>query len=616
VGTLVKRIVDNNFLKIPLLRNILLVSLTLAIVLPLYIIFLIYPSFTQLLIDDKRDDAIRIARHLSSMLVTEKAELQKNVLQIYILDGVQKLKEIRDDFELIKLKFFSKSGEIIFSTDPEDIGKINKERYFHEIVAKGKVHAEVVQKDTESLEGQKVSADVVETYVPLMSDSKFLGAFEIYYDITARKEQLSALLSRSSTILVTLASGLLLIIVITLIRENKTITERERVECALRKSEQRFRETTDLLPTVICETNTDMTITYLNKAGFEIFGYSQADLGANIKIIELIHPDDRGRAAQEVDEILEGAELVATEYRMLREDGSVVAVFVNFAPLYKEGKVTGMRAGIADITEQKNLQARLQEAQKMEAIGTLAGGIAHQFNNALGAIIPNIDLLRMKYPEDKRINRCVQPMYNSAQRMAQLTSQLLAYARGGKYWPQHISLRTFVLDTLPLIKHSIKTEIHVHTDLPDDAGSVEADLTQLQMLLLAVVVNASEAIQGEGHIRITTRSEEIDEEFAKDHPDLRPGPYECLTIEDNGRGMDEETKSRVFEPFFTTKFTGRGLGMAAVYGIVKNHDGLVLVDSELGKGTVVDIYLPAMGDPKGERNENDLANHERMEAFK
>jgi PAS domain S-box-containing protein len=616
VGTLVKRIVGNNFLKIPLLRNILLASLTVAIVLPLYIIFLIYPSFTQLLIDDKRDDAIRIARHLSSMLVTEKAELQKNVLQIYILDGVQKLKEIRDDFELIKLKFFSKSGEIIFSTDPEDIGKINKERYFHEIVAKGKVHAEVVQKDTESLEGQKVSADVVETYVPLMSDSKFLGAFEIYYDITARKEQLGALLSRSSTILFTLASGLLLIIVITLIRENKTITERERVECALRKSEQRFRETTDLLPTVICETNTDMTITYLNKAGFEIFGYSQADLGANIKIIELIHPDDRGRAAQEVDEILEGAELVATEYRMLREDGSVVAVFVNFAPLYKEGKVTGMRAGIADITEQKNLQARLQEAQKMEAIGTLAGGIAHQFNNALGAIIPNIDLLRMKYPEDKRINRCVQPMYNSAQRMAQLTSQLLAYARGGKYWLQHISLRTFVLDTLPLIKHSIKTEIHVHTDLPDDAGSVEADLTQLQMLLLAVVVNASEAIQGEGHIRITTRSEEIDEEFAKDHPDLRPGPYECLTIEDNGRGMDEETKSRVFEPFFTTKFTGRGLGMAAVYGIVKNHDGLVLVDSELGKGTVVDIYLPAVGDPKGERNENDLANHERMEAFK
>ena len=529
------------------------------------------------------------------------------LLQVYILNEVEKLREIRDDFELIKVKFFSKSGEIIFSTDPEDIGKINKERYFHEIIAKGKVHAEVVQKDTESLEGQKVSADVVETYVPLMSDSKFLGAFEIYYDITARKEQLGTLLSRSSTILFTLASGLLLIIVITLIRENKTITERERVECALRKSEQRFRETTDLLPTVICETKTDMTITYLNKAGFEIFGYSQADLGANIKIIELIHPDDRGRAAQEVDEILEGAELVATEYRMLREDGSVVAVFVNFAPLYKEGKVTGMRAGIADITEQKNLQARLQEAQKMEAIGTLAGGIAHQFNNALGAIIPNIDLLRMKYPEDKRINRCVQPMYNSAQRMAQLTSQLLAYARGGKYWPQHISLRTFVLDTLPLIKHSIKTEIHVHTDLPDDAGSVEADLTQLQMLLLAVVVNASEAIQGGGHIRITTRSEEIDEEFAKEHPDLRPGPYECLTIEDNGRGMDEETKSRVFEPFFTTKFTGRGLGMAAVYGIVKNHEGLVLVDSELGKGTAVDICLPAMGDPKGERNENELA---------
>ncbi len=121
---------------------------------------------------------------------------------------------------------------------------------------------------------------------------------------------------------------------------------------------------------------------------------------------------------------------------------------------------------------------------------------------------------------------------------------------------------------------------------------MEADLTQMQMVLLALMVNAAEAIEAQGYIRLTIRHEDIDEEFAKGDPDLKPGYYVSLTIEDNGTGMSEETRIRVFEPFFTTKFQGRGLGMAAVYGIVKNHDGLLMVDSELGKGTVVRIYLP------------------------
>jgi signal transduction histidine kinase len=149
-------------------------------------------------------------------------------------------------------------------------------------------------------------------------------------------------------------------------------------------------------------------------------------------------------------------------------------------------------------------------------------------------------------------------------------------------------LNTFVQETLPFVKHVIQAGIVVETDLAEDSNFVEADLTQMQMVLLAVMVNAAEASEAEGIIRLATRREE----FAEGHPDLKPGSYVCLTIEDNGSGMSEETRMRVFEPFFTTKFQGRGLGMAAVYGIVKNHDGLVLVDSALGKGTLVSIYLP------------------------
>jgi two-component system cell cycle sensor histidine kinase/response regulator CckA len=304
----------------------------------------------------------------------------------------------------------------------------------------------------------------------LMKDQAFLGALEIYYDITARKAELDSLIHRSSVVLFGLAFALLSVIGITLFREKKTITER------------------------------------------------------------------------------------------------------------------------------KNIETRLQEAQKMEAIATLAGGIAHEFNNALCVVIPNIDLLKAKLPENEEIDKHTQPIHSSAQRMAHLTSQLLAYARGGKYKPQQISLNTFVQETLPFVKHVIKSGIIVDTDLPEEPCYVEADLTQLQMVLLAVMVNAAEAIENAGYIRLTVRREEIDGDFGTGHLDLKPGAYISLTIEDSGSGMSEETRIRVFEPFFTTKFQGRGLGMAAVYGIVKNHDGLVVVDSELGKGTVVRIYLPESRD--------------------
>lgn len=242
--------------------------------------------------------------------------------------------------------------------------------------------------------------------------------------------------------------------------------------------------------------------------------------------------------------------------------------------------------------ERLTLEAQLQQVQKMEAIGTLAGGIAHQFNNALLLITGNIELLDMDYPGIEKIANYTKQMKDSAHRMAQLTSQLLAYARGGKYQAKTISINDFVENTLPIIHHVIHTDIEIITDLTPYTLNIKADQTQMQMVLSAILTNASEAIEGEGCIRVTTKDEEIDEEFAKHHPDLKTGHYVCLSVEDNGRGMDKETRNRIFEPFFTTKFEGRGLDMAAAFGIVKNHDGWISVYSEEGRGTVVRNYLP------------------------
>ncbi|MBL7173867.1 MAG: response regulator [Desulfobacteraceae bacterium] len=251
--------------------------------------------------------------------------------------------------------------------------------------------------------------------------------------------------------------------------------------------------------------------------------------------------------------------------------------------------------------EKKRLQAHLQQAQKMEAIATLAGGIAHQFNNALSSITGHTGLLEMEYPEDEKIMDYAKAMKQSAHRMAHLTSQLLAYARGGKYNPQTMSLSNFVEGTLPIIQHTLDPDIRLETDLPQDVMNVEVDRTQMQMVLSAIVAKSNEAIDPPGRIRISTRNMDIDQEFIKDHPGLTPGSYVCLSIEDDGKGMDEETRDRIFDPFFTTHFMGRGLGMASVYGIIKNHDGTTTVDSEIGKGTVVRIYLPAIPSAQARR---------------
>jgi len=244
--------------------------------------------------------------------------------------------------------------------------------------------------------------------------------------------------------------------------------------------------------------------------------------------------------------------------------------------------------------EKIKLTVQLQQIQKMEAIATLAGGIAHQFNNAISVIVGNIELLCFETPEIQNNNQIIDPIKNSANRMTQLNDQLLAYARGGKYQVEEISIGDFISSTLPLIQYNIKSTVDVLTDISHDILRIKADLTQMQLVMSAILSNASEAIDSTGCIRITGRNIDITKENSKVFGGLKPGLYASLTIEDDGEGMDEETRKRVFEPFFSTKFMGRGLGMAAVYGIIKNHDGWISISSELGKGTTVFFYLPAI----------------------
>lgn len=238
-------------------------------------------------------------------------------------------------------------------------------------------------------------------------------------------------------------------------------------------------------------------------------------------------------------------------------------------------------------------RAAYREPQ-MEALGALAGGIAHQFNNNLFVITANLELLEMKGPRDPKSAQHIEAIKGSAQRMTEMTRQLLDYARGRKYQPRPISLANLVRARLALIRCALNPPIRLEADLGAAVWKTNADPTQMQTVLEALLTNAVEAVDDDGRIRIACSNKKLSGTQIRRLPGLRPGAYVGIEIQDNGMGMDDETHRRVFEPFFTTKFVGRGLGLAAAYGIVKNHGGWIGMASKPGQGTTVRVYLPAM----------------------
>ncbi len=267
----------------------------------------------------------------------------------------------------------------------------------------------------------------------------------------------------------------------------------------------------------------------------------------------------------------------------------------------EKGVVTHAVAVTRDITQptlaheaKRKLEAELQHIRQIKTLSTLSGGIAHEFNNALMVVTGNIELLQMTQGDNDDVKRFVEATNETIKRMSSLTQQLLAYAREGDVQLNKVDLSQFVHNSLPAIKGEIDPEIQIDVELSSNLPAIKADSNQLQMILMAILHNAAEAMKLKGCIRIMTSHEKIGKSKAEAHPELTPGDYVCLTIEDNGDGMSQETQSRIFEPFFTTKFQGRGLGMAAVYGVVKNHRGYIYVDSAPGKGTVVRVLMPPM----------------------
>ena len=238
-------------------------------------------------------------------------------------------------------------------------------------------------------------------------------------------------------------------------------------------------------------------------------------------------------------------------------------------------------------------EKQLMQAHRAKAIAVLAGGIAHHFNNALTALIGNLDLLEMIGEKNPEVKEHIDRLRPISQRMAGLTHQMMAYAQGSQSRRRVVSLEKLIRDVTAAIRRVINPMIRLVFELPPDHVKAEVDVTQIQMVLLAIAGNADEALDGAGQIRICAHAMTAENAYEDFPADLDPGGYVCISIQDTGGGMDQETLQRVFEPFFSTRAVGRGLGMAVASGIARNHGGWIHLDSEAGRGTCARVYLPA-----------------------
>jgi len=369
------------------------------------------------------------------------------------------------------------------------------------------------------------------------------------------------------------------------------ISERKQAEKAMRVSEERYRLLVENANDAIFIAQ-DEVIKFANPKTEELTGYSAEEL-AKTPFANFVHPEDRDMVVERHKRNLEGEELPgAYSFRIINSANEEFGGEINAALITWEGRPAILNF-LRDITPQKKLEAQLQQAQKMESLGSLAGGIAHDFNNLLMGIQGRTSLMLMykdsSHPDFGHLSGIEDYITNAAN----LTKQLLGFARAGKYEVKPTAINDLIKKSATLFGRT-KKEIAIRSKYLEDVWTLEVDRGQIEQVLLNLFVNAWHAMPGGGDLFIETENVTVDESFIRPF-EVQPGKYVKFSIADTGVGMDEATRQRIFEPFFTTRKMGRGtgLGLASVYGIIKNHGGFIDVYSEKGHGTTFNIYLPA-----------------------
>ena len=372
---------------------------------------------------------------------------------------------------------------------------------------------------------------------------------------------------------------------------------KHKMEKKLKESAAWFSTTLKSIGEGVITTDTKGYVTFMNPVAESLTGWSQAEaIGKPLNLVfSIIDEKTRERCDNPVEKVIVSGvvEGLANDTILISKDGEEYVISNSWAPIFEsEKKIIGVILVFRDITEKIALQKRIIQVQKLEALGTLAGGIAHDFNNLLMGIQGRTSLMLMdsdsSHPHFEHLNG-IEDYVKSA---ADLTKQLLGFAKGGKYEVKTTDLNNFITDQNKMFGRTRK-DITIREKYEEDLWTVEVDQGQIQQVLLNLYVNAWQAMPGGGDLYVQTQNVNLDEHYTKRFK-ASPGKYVKVSVADTGVGMDEVTRQRIFDPFFTTKEMGRGtgLGLASVYGIVKNHGGFINVYSKKGEGSTFNIYLP------------------------
>jgi len=368
------------------------------------------------------------------------------------------------------------------------------------------------------------------------------------------------------------------------------ISERKQFEDSLQRVAAVVESSQDA---IISDTLDGIILTW-NSAAEQIYGYAAAEaLG---KSHYLIVPPDRREEFQDIlTKIGRGQKVERLETVRVTKSGKAVRVSLTVSAIKDaRGRIVGVSAIARDITESKRLEEMFRQAQKMEAVGRLAGGVAHDFNNLLGVIIGYSDMVEEGLGEDDPLRAKISQIKKAGQRAEALTRQLLAFSRQQILAPTILNLNDVVADVQKMLQRLVGADIETVTTLGPNLARVKADRGQIEQVIMNLAINSRDAMPAGGTLTIETSNIELDGPYAMDHAAISPGPFVMLAVSDTGTGIEAEVQKHIFEPFFTTKEQGKGtgLGLATVYGVVKQSGGFISVGSELGHGTTFKIFLP------------------------
>lgn len=678
------------------IKYIFIICLLAAVIYPLTNIYFIYPSFRNLLLEEMEENAVQLTNHLSPHFVDENKNLEfRSGLHLEIT-------KLRKNFKFEKIKLFAADGRVAYSTDKDDIGTINQHAYFYNTVAKGKSFSKVVHKGNRTLENRRVAVDVLETYVPVMQNLKFMGAIEIYYDITEKRHKLDRVASRVTMLPLILMGIFLLATVTILIRidssdltikslrrpphlqspfyfifftilsifsaeflimlflrnmhainlstaildsvllvllaapgiyfflgrpllmyifqlkqadaellkahetmeenvEQRTaelkealtgleleISERQLTEKELFSSQLRFKTIFENSATGITLSDVEGHPLQANPAFETMLGYSTAEL-QSMTFADITHPEDVGHHTESYNDLLAGRlSHLHMRKRYIHKDGHTVWGQLTLSTVRdEENKPTHIVGMVEDIGVRKQLEEERIKSSKLESIGILAGGIAHNFNNILTAILGNVSIAKISVEKGSKVFERLTATETATLRAKSLTQQLLTFSKGGQPVKKILSIQKQLEESVDFSLAG--SNVRCQLDLPGDIWPVEADEGQLGQVFQNVLTNANHAMAEGGTLHI--RAENLTLTAKSGAPP--PGQYVKVSFQDQGCGIAPEIMGQIFDPYFTTKKSGSGLGLASCHSIITAHGGHIEISSVPGEGTTVTIYLQA-----------------------